>query len=206
MLFDEENKVTMTGGSRNRKRSVVPPPAPDPWVPSHRRKQSGIAASILIGMLMTAFLVCAAAVLLARAGTSLPSSGFRFSVPTAGIRNELIQEAVEGYLLSAKNAMRSLNASSNYHIKRSAKDQGIVLVTIAVTQETENTYYECDLQTKWKGQVRLEALLSNQELYRSPVVQGGSSPSLLDGGTDWKCGDPPRIGKYIFKAIKKVMP
>lgn len=150
MLFDEENKVTMTGGSRNRKRSVVPPPAPDPWVPSHRRKQSDIAASILIGMLMTAFLVCAAAVLLARAGISLPSSGFRFSVPAAGIRNELIQEAVEGYLLSVKNPMRRLNASSNYHIKRSAKDQGIVLVTIAVTQETENTYYECDLQTKWK--------------------------------------------------------
>lgn len=57
-----------------------------------------------------------------------------------------------------------------------------------------------------KGQVRLESLLSRQELYRSPVVHGGSSPSLLGGGTDWKCGDPPRIGKYIYTAITKVMP
>ena len=57
-----------------------------------------------------------------------------------------------------------------------------------------------------KGQVRLESLLSKQELYRSPVVQGGSFPSLLGGGTDWKCGDPPRIGKYIYTAITKVMP
>lgn len=57
-----------------------------------------------------------------------------------------------------------------------------------------------------KGQVRLESLLSKQELYRSPVVHGGSSPSLLGGGTDWKCGDPPRIGKYIYTAITKVMP
>ena len=57
-----------------------------------------------------------------------------------------------------------------------------------------------------KGQVRLEALLSKQELYRSPVVQGGSSPYALGGGVDWKCGDPPRIGKYIYTAITKVMP
>lgn len=150
MFYNEENGVTMTGGSGNRKRSVVPPPEPDPWIPSHRRKQSGIAASILIGMLAAAFLVCAIAVFLAKAEVSLPSPDFRFSAPTAGIRKELIQEAVEGYLLSAENPMRSLNASSNYHIKRSTKDQGIVLVMIAVTQETENTYYECDLQTKWK--------------------------------------------------------
>lgn len=57
-----------------------------------------------------------------------------------------------------------------------------------------------------KGQVRVEALPSNQELYHSPVVQGGASPSALGGGTDWKCGDPPRIGKYIYTAITKVMP
>lgn len=57
-----------------------------------------------------------------------------------------------------------------------------------------------------KAQVLAKALTSNQELYHSPVVQGGASPSTLGGGVDWKCGDPPRIGKYIYTAIAKVMP
>ena len=57
-----------------------------------------------------------------------------------------------------------------------------------------------------KGQVRIEALPSNQELYHSPVVQGEAWPSALEVGVDWKCGDPPRIGKYIYTAITKVMP
>lgn len=151
MFYDEDNEVKMTGGPRNGRQPVVPlPPEPDPWISQHRRKKSSIAASILIGIFVAVFLICAAAVLLARAGISLPSLNFHISAPTAGVRGELIQEAVERYLLSAENPMRSLNASSNYHIKRSEKDQGIVLVTITVTQETKNTYYECDLQTKWK--------------------------------------------------------
>lgn len=147
MFYDEENTVTMTGSSKNNRPPVIPI---DPGIPKYRRKQSNIIASILIGIIVVFFLICVAAVLLVRTDISIPSSGLHIDAPTAGVRQERIQEAVKIYLLSDENPMRSLNAVSNYHIKRSGKDQGLVLMTITVTQETENTYYECDLRTKWK--------------------------------------------------------
>lgn len=150
MFYEEENGVAMTSSTRNSRRYAEPPPKPDPRITPHRRKQSSIASSVLIGIFAAVFLICATAALLARADVSLPSLGFHISASTAGVREERIREAVEGYLLSSENPMRSLNAGSNYHIKRSEKDQGIVLLTITVAQETERTYYECDLQTKWK--------------------------------------------------------
>lgn len=81
-------------------------------------------------------------------------------------------------------------------------NRGTLVISYGDGSKTQNPVVILRL----KGQVRVVALPSNQELYHSPVVQGGTSPYALGGGADWKCGDPPRIGKYIYTAITKVMP
>lgn len=149
MYYGEKNGISMTGGSGNGRRPIVPP-EPDPGRVPRRRKKSGVAAGILIGLIVAAMFLCAAVGLLARMGVTLPSLGSRTGEPSAGIRDALIQEAVESYLLSGENPMRSLNAGSDYRIVRCERDLGMMLVTIAVTQKTEKTFYECELQTKWK--------------------------------------------------------
>ena len=67
---------------------------------------------------------------------------------------------------------------------------------------TQSSYDVVGLQIK--ARVETVMLPSQRAVYTSQTIVGESSPSLLGGTTDWKCGDPPALGEYIIKAVSSV--
>lgn len=163
MSFDENTGIRMTRHSGGGRQPVMPPYPPDPEPLPRRGQKTSAAPFIVLGIFLAVFLICAAAALLPKlpGGLSAPSAGSFISAPVSSVGEDRIREAVQQYLLSSDNPMRSLNVTVDYHIRDSAREAELEQMTVTVMQKTEKTNCQSELQLKWKlenGEYQLVSL------------------------------------------------
>lgn len=182
MAYDENTGIRMTHGSQRGSQ-------PD-WPPEKPARKSP-APYVVMGIFLAVFLLCGTAALLTKlpGGLSLPSAGPLDAAPAPFSGPNTIQAAVQQYLLSSDNPMRSLNAEVDYHFYDNDPEAGLKRMTVTVMQKTEKTYCQSELQLKWKLENGEYQLVS---LYVSP---GTICCPLQAPGEETSCALAERLAK-----------